>query len=69
MLQVSIRFSILVILWSSPLIPIKHDHLILKITLNARVLQYTGIFSDFQHLVHTGINNDGTGISCVLKIT
>ena len=32
------------------------------------VLQYTGIFSNFQYLMHSGINNDDTGISCVLKI-
>ena len=39
----------------------KHLHII--------ALQYTGIFSNFQYLMHTGINNDDTGISCVLKIT
>ena len=29
------------------------------------VMKYS---SNFQYLVHTGINNDDTGISCVLKI-
>ena len=33
-----------------------------------RVLQYTSIFSKFQYLMHTDINNDDTGILCVLKI-
>ena len=26
---------------------------------------YTGIFSNFQYLVDTGMDNDDTGISCV----
>ena len=36
------------------------------IILGGRVLQYT---SNFQYLMHTGINNDDTGMPCVLKIT
>ena len=37
---------------------------------SSRVLQCTGIFSNFQYLMHTGMNNYVlVRISCVLKIT
>ena len=42
--------------------------IIMYLYMCVRVLQYTSIFSNFQYLLHTGINNDDTGILCVLKI-
>ena len=33
-----------------------------------RVLQYIGISSNFQYLMHIAINDYDTGISCILKI-
>ena len=46
-----------------------HTYLKDTMILSTRVLQYIGIFSSFQYLMHshTGINNYDTGIPVYLK--